>query len=82
MSRNHHGYPVRDWTLADVPVEDCSCGAPVYVLPEYGGTMGAVKVDALPLRTFRLVGHDEPYAMLEHGEPRFSEHVCPWEAEQ
>ncbi len=78
MSRNHHGYPVRDWTLTDLPVQDCSCGAPVYVLPEYGGQMGQVRVDAMPLRTFRLVGHDEPYAMLERGEPRFSEHVCAW----
>ncbi len=78
MTFTHHGYPVRDWTLADILVQDCSCGAPVYVLPEYGGAMGQVTLDALPLRTFRLAGHEEPYAMLEHGEPRFSEHVCPW----
>ncbi len=81
MTTNHHGYPVRDWQITDLTVHDCAgCGRPVYELPEYGGSMGRVSLDALPLRTFRLSGHAEPYAALEHGdEPRFSEHVCPLE---
>ncbi len=77
MTVNHHGYPVRDWTLADITVKDCECGAPVYDLPRYGE--GApVRLDALPLRTFTLAGHAEPYASLEYSDdPRFTEHVCP-----
>ncbi len=80
MSLNHHGFPVRDWTLHDIPVQDCFCGRPVYLLPEYGGAMSRVRLDALPLRTFRLAGLAEPYAALEHDADtvRFSEHVCPW----
>ncbi len=74
------GYPVREWTTADIPVHECPfCGRPVYDVPEYGGTSGRVCLDALPLRAFRLVGHAEPYASLEQSDDtlRFSEHVCP-----
>ncbi len=79
MTVNHHGYPVRDWTLADIHVDECpDCKRPVYYLPEYGGGSGWVLLDALPLRTFTLAGHAEPYASLEYSdEPRFAEHVCP-----